>query len=97
MSEREIHGAIDGFLEIAEFLDIGLQAAGQVQRPGAGAGDGAAQAAAEAAHALIEQQHQALRWTYLGSGLRPQAVPRDAGRLCPAELERIDALAPTYC
>ena len=31
---------------------------------------------------LVEQQHQALRWTYLGSGLRPQEIPRQRSAHC---------------
>ena len=45
---------------------------------------------------LIEQQHQALRWTYLGSGMRHEKFRATVGELSPLELKHIDALAPKF-
>ena len=47
--------------------------------------------------ALVAQQHQALRWTYIGSGLRHENFRATLGVLSPDELKRIDALAPSFC
>jgi hypothetical protein len=46
--------------------------------------------------ALVEQQHQALRWTYLGSGLRHREFRATLGAMSPEQLRRIDAVAPVF-
>ena len=95
-SEREIRAAIDGFLKIAEFFDVGLQQQAKFN----------CQALERASLRklppkqrvrLIERQHQALRWTYLGSGLVHKQFRATLGALSEVQLGRIDALAPTYC
>jgi hypothetical protein len=96
MTEREIRAAVDGFLEIAGFFDMGMQQQAKFN----------AQALERASlrklppkrhAALIEQQHQALRWTYLGSGLVHKQFRTTLGALSRVQLNRIDALAPSYC
>jgi hypothetical protein len=96
MTEAEVRTAVDGFLEIVAFFDMGCKQQAKFN----------AQALERASlrklperqrDALVEQQHQALRWTYLGSGMVHRQFRRSLGALSPAELERVDALAPTYC
>jgi hypothetical protein len=96
MSGREIKAAVDGFLEIAAFFDIGCQ---QQAKFNAQALERAAlrKLPAKQRAALIEQQHQALRWTYLGSGLVHKQFRTTLGALSPAELARIDAISPQFC
>ena len=45
---------------------------------------------------LLKQQHQALRWTYLGSGLIHREFRSTLGALSLEQLARIDALAPKF-
>ena len=96
MSERDIRVAVDGFLEIAEFFDMGCR---QQAKFNAQALERASlrKLTPKQRDALIEQQHQALRWTYLGSGLVHKQFRTTLGALSRSELARIDALAPTYC
>ena len=95
-SEREIKAAVDGFLAIAEFFDMGCKQQAKFN----------AQALERASlrklppkqrAALIEQQYQALRWTYLGSGMVHKQFRTTLGALSRSELERVDKLAQQYC
>ena len=96
LSNQEIRAAVDGFLGIAEFFDMGCKQQAKFN----------AQALERASlrklppkqrDELIEQQHQALRWTYLGSGLVHKQFRATLGALSPTELARVDALATQYC
>ena len=46
--------------------------------------------------ALAEQQHQALRWTYIGSGMTHPKFLETLGRLSPAARDRIAEVAPAF-
>ena len=96
MSEREIAAAVDGFLEIAAFFDMGCQQQAKFN----------AQALERASlrklppkqrDLLIAQQHRALTWTYLGSGLTHKQFRTALGALSRAQLARVDAAAAKYC
>ncbi len=45
---------------------------------------------------LIRVQHQALRWTYIGSGLVHPQVRAALDRLGHGARERLDAVAPVF-
>ncbi len=94
--EREIGAAVDGFFEIVAFFDMGLQ---QQAKFNAQALERASlrKLPAKQRAALIEQQHRALRWTYLGSGLVHQQFRATLDSLSQAQLARVDALAPRFC
>ncbi|MFL6846117.1 MAG: diiron oxygenase [Allosphingosinicella sp.] len=93
--EAGIQSAVDGYLEIGAFLDGGLKA--QV-----GFNLDAFERALDrplltAERAVIEpQQHQALRWTYLGSGMVHPKFVATLKSLSPAAGERIAAVAPAF-
>ena len=95
-SEQQIEQAIDGFLEIGMFLDTLLRQQARFNL------QALERATLRKMHkrervALIELQHQALRWTYLGSGLRHEKFRATLGAISPAQLGRIDAVAPSFC
>ena len=46
---------------------------------------------------LITQQHQALRWTYLGSGMTHPEFIDALEYLSPQAAERIAEVAPAFC
>jgi hypothetical protein len=46
--------------------------------------------------ALAAQQHQALRWTYLGSGIAHPEFVATLAAMSPAARDRITALAPAF-
>lgn len=89
-SEAEILVAADEYLEVCAFIDEGLhqQAAFNL--------DALEQASARSFRnkaELIGQQHQAARWTYLGSGMTHPNFRETLGSLCTAALEKVDAAA----
>jgi hypothetical protein len=95
-SEAEIQAALDEFLEIGMFLDNGLKAQ-------AGFNLDALETATERKltenerTALLEQQHQALRWTYLGSGLTHPKFVATLAAMSPAARDRVAEIAPAFC
>ena len=96
LSSQEIRAAVDGFLEIVAFFDMGLK---QQAKFNAQALERASlrKLPAKQRAGLIEHQHQALRWTYLGSGLVHKQFQATLGALSHDQLARIDALAPQFC
>ncbi|HEY0630177.1 MAG TPA: diiron oxygenase, partial [Sphingomicrobium sp.] len=95
MSDDEIHGAVNGFLAITSFFDMGLiqQAEFNLQALERATGRTFGQ---EERLRLIGQQHQALRRTYIGSGLVHPEFRATLGSLSPGELKHIDAIAPKF-
>jgi hypothetical protein len=92
-SEIEIVAAVGEYLEIGAFLDGGL--AQQVEL-NLQAFERAIGRSLPNRAALFEQQHQAARWTYLGSGMvHPQFVDT-LERIAPAARARVDAVAPQF-
>jgi hypothetical protein len=94
--EAGIDRALDEYLEIGAFLDSGLKAQ-------AGFNLGAFERAtgrrlnAEERETLEAQQHQALRWTYLGSGMTHPRFIASLTAISPAARDRIAAVAPAFC
>jgi hypothetical protein len=92
-SEIEIVAAANEYLQIGVFLDGGLAQQAELNLQ---AFERAAGRALPDWAALLAQQHQAARWTYLGSGMvHPQFVDT-LERLSPAARARIDAIAPQF-
>lgn len=93
--EAGIQAAIDGYLEIGAFLDGGLKAQ-------AGLNIDAFERAtrktfsAEQRDELQAQQHQALRWTYLGSGMVHPKFTATLNGLSTAARDRVAAVAPAF-
>jgi hypothetical protein len=67
-SEREIEGAIQEYLEIAEFLDGGLKQQVEFDLESLTIATGRTPSDGERER-FIEVQLQAIRWTFLGSGM----------------------------
>jgi hypothetical protein len=94
-SPAEIDAAVDGYLEIGSFLDNGLasqtelnlaafeRVAGRTLGP-------------EDRDAFLAAQHQAARWTYLGSGMVHPRFRATLGAISPVARDRIDAVAPAF-
>ena len=91
----EIETAFDEYLEIGMFIDAGLK---QQTRFNLDAFETVAGPVAEEARdAIASAQHQAARWTYLGSGMTHPRFRATLGAISPAALKRLDALAPAFC
>lgn len=93
--EAGIQAAIDGYLEIGAFLDGGFAAQTRLNLDAFEKATGRKLGDQRREH-LQAQQHQALRWTYLGSGMvHPKFTATLAG-LSPAARDRIAAVAPAF-
>ena len=96
MKQTEIDSAIDGVLAIGGFLDQGLkqQTEFDVQAFEAASNRNLPPAERED---LLKQQHQASRWTYIGSGLTHKNFLETLGKLSPAKRKMFEEVAPTFC
>jgi hypothetical protein len=92
-SEDQIQQAIDEFFEIGGFLDEGLKTQ-------AGFNLDALEIAIgrklEGREAILAQQHQAARWTYIGSGMVHERFKATLETLSPRAAERIAEAAPLF-
>lgn len=92
---EEIDRAVDEYLEIGAFLDEGLAAQVELDLASFTAATGRCLAGAERERAA-QVQHQANRWTYLGSGMSHPRFLETLGHLRPRAAERIADLAPVF-
>src|SRR4029079_19571769 len=92
-SEEQIDKAIDEFFEIGGFLDEGLK-----QQAGFNidALEKAIGRKVEDREALLAQQHQAARWTYIGSGMVHERFKATLESLSPRAAQRIAEAAPLF-
>jgi len=95
LTEAQFAEAVEGYVSIVAFMDIGLQ---QQARFNVQALERATlrKLSEPERDRLIERQHQALRWTYLGSGMRHPKFRGTVGTISPEQLNRIDQLTPTF-
>jgi hypothetical protein len=94
-SEADLFAAFEEYLEIAAFLDGGLRAQTEMNLAAFERRIGRSLPALHRA-ALLGQQHQAARWTFLGSGMAHPKFRASLARLSPRLIERLDAVAPTF-
>ncbi|MFL6760801.1 diiron oxygenase [Sphingomonas sp.] len=92
-TEKQIDKAIDEFFEIGGFLDEGLKAQ-------AGFNLDALELAIgrklEDRNEILAQQHQAARWTYIGSGMVHERFRSTLEAISPRAAERIAEAAPLF-
>jgi hypothetical protein len=91
-----IDAAMDEYLEIGMFLDGGCKAQAELNLAAFEAVAGRPVDAADR-DGFLTVQHQALRWTYLGSGMTHPQFRATLGAISPAARDRIDAVAPAFC
>lgn len=94
--EAGIAAAIEEYLAIGAFLDEGLKAQAGMNIDALETAVGRALPAADR-EALLAQQHQALRWTYIGSGMTYPKFTATLAEMSPAARDRIAAAAPAFC
>jgi hypothetical protein len=96
LSQTQIDEAVDGYLKIGGFLDDGLkqQTAFDLE-----AFEAAAKRTlnAQDREAFMQVQHQANRWTYLGTGMTHKNFLETLGKLSPAKKAMIEGVAPNFC
>ena len=92
-TEEQIDKAIDEFFEIGGFLDEGLK---QQAHFNLDALEKAIGRKVEGRAELLAQQHQAARWTYIGSGMVHDRFKATLESLSPRAAERIAEAAPVF-
>ena len=96
MTQEEVDKAIDGYLEIGGFLDNGLKQQTAFDLEAFEAGSDRTLSSSEREH-LMSLQHQANRWTYLGSGMTHKNFLETLGKLSPAKRVMLEEVAPAFC
>ena len=92
-SEADIDRAIDEFFEIGAFLDSGLEMQAGFNLD---ALEKAIGRKLDDREAIKAQQHQAARWTYIGSGMVHERFVATLESLSPRAAERIAEAAPHF-
>ncbi len=93
--EAALNAAFDGYLAIGGFLDGGLRAQAEINLAALERRIGRTLPAA-GREALLDQQHQAARWTFLGSGMAHPRFRGSLAALAPTLIDRLDAVAPKF-
>jgi len=92
-TEEQIQKAIDEFFEIGGFLDDGLK---QQAEFNLNALEKAIGRKVEDREALLAQQHQAARWTYIGSGMVHERFQDTLQSMSRSAADRIAEAAPVF-
>jgi len=92
-TEEEIQSAIDEFFEIGEFLDNGLK---QQAVFNLDALEKVIGRKVENRAAILDQQHQAARWTYIGSGMVHERFKATLLSISARAAERMAEAAPIF-
>lgn len=96
VSPAGIDEAVDEFLDIGGFVDGGLKQQTELDLASLEAVIDR-QIPAEQRARMLEQQHQAMRWTFIGSALVNNGFLDAMGSLSPAARAKIDQVAPVFC
>jgi hypothetical protein len=96
LGAAEIDAAVDGYLELGAFFDAGFRTQAELNLTAFERHVGRS-LSSDAREAFLLQQHQALRWTYLGSGMTHPNFGAALTALSPAARARVDAVAPAFC
>jgi hypothetical protein len=91
-SPEEVDCAIEEYIEIGGFLDAAMKQQAALDLEALTAATGCVLRTDEQAD-LTARQHQALRWTFLGSGMSHPSFLATLGALRPAARERIEHMA----
>jgi len=92
-SEEQIDKAIDGYFEIGAFLDAGLKTQAGFNLD---ALETAIGRKIENREEVLAQQHQAARWTYIGSGMVHERFKETLGTLPGRPAQRVAEAAPLF-
>lgn len=96
MSAEMIARGVDEYLDIVGFLDIGLR---QQALFDLDAFERATRRILDEPQReeFVEVQHQANRWTYIGTGMTHPKFLTSLEMLSPEQRRRVETLAPTFC
>src|SRR5262245_26365356 len=93
LSPQEIETAVDEYFEIAAFMDAGLKQQVELDCENLAAATGRTFSSAER-ESFIEVQHNAMRWTFIGSGLIHPNFLATVEYLHPASRQRVEEATP---
>lgn len=96
MSEQQIKEGVADYLDIGGFLDTGLKQQTLFDLEAFEAATGRTLTKAEREE-FITIQHQANRWTYLGTGMSHPKFLETVGALDAAEREKLEEVVPAFC
>ena len=95
-ASEEVESAVDEFLDIGGFVDGGLKQQAELDLQSLEAVIGRTLPEPERL-AMKEQQHQAMRWTFIGSALINKGFLEALEKVSPAARAKIDQVAPIFC
>ena len=95
-SQAELEKAMDEYLEIGGFLDGGMRQQAEFNLENLERSIGRVLSESERAE-FLTKQHQALRWTFLGSGMTHPNFQATLERLSPVLRQRLEEVAPLFC
>jgi hypothetical protein len=95
-SPGERSAGVDAYLSIGGFLDDGLKQQVELDLAAFERATGRRLSDAERQR-FREVQHQANRWTYLGSGMTHPEFRKTMETIGSREVERLDAISATFC
>lgn len=92
----QVEQAVDDFLDIGGYVDGCLAQQTRLDLASLEAAIGRSLGAVERAR-FVEVQHQAMRWTFLGSALCNTGFLDALGSVTPAGRRRLEEVAPLFC
>jgi hypothetical protein len=95
MPAAEIAKAIDGYLALGGMIDEALKQQVEFDLDAFTRATGRLLSSEERAE-MAKQQHQAQRWTFIGSGIGHPNFLASVGAIDPAARERLAGLAPVF-
>ena len=96
MSVRDIEKGVDDYLDIGGFLDTGLRQQTLFDLEAFEAAT-SRKLNDEEREEFIDVQHQANRWTYLGTGMTHPRFLETLGSLDESQRKRIEGVSPAFC
>ncbi|MBK8909057.1 MAG: hypothetical protein IPM60_14525 [Rhodospirillales bacterium] len=93
---REVADAVNEYLEIGMFLDEGLRQQVTLDMDAFARATGRT-LSAEERESFLEVQHQANRWTYIGSAMTHSKFLASLEDIGPEVRSRIEQIAPAFC
>jgi hypothetical protein len=96
MTQAQIDEAVDGFLKIGAFIDDGLKQQTTFDLEALESACGRTLSSHDR-ETFMSAQHQANRWTYLGTGLTHKNFLETLGKLSPAKRAMIEGVSSTFC
>jgi hypothetical protein len=91
-----IDSAVDEYIALGGFLDDGLRGQATMNIDAFERATGHRFPSGERDD-LTQQQHQALRWTYIGSGMTHPKFTDTLAAISPAGAGRVAGIAPAFC